>query len=92
MNREIARALLERELGDLRQGGYAALQARIGEQIVKETAGPDGRSYQVEILIVWDAGEYGAIRLLGSIDDGGFSTFLRPLIADDMIHPDAAAD
>jgi hypothetical protein len=88
MNREIARALIESELASLQGGGYAALRSRVGEHVVKDVVGPDGQSYQVEILIVWDVAEDGAIRLLGAIDDGGLATFVRPLSADALIDPD----
>jgi hypothetical protein len=88
MNRDIACALLDERLQALRRSGYAALRSRVGELIVKQVAGPDRVSYQLEILIVWDAAENGAIRLLGSIDDGSLSTFVRPLTRDELIDPD----
>jgi hypothetical protein len=88
MNREIAAALIDQQLQALRRSGYAALRSRVGEQIIAEVAGPDQARYQLEILIVWDAAENGAIRLLGSIDDGGLSTFVRPLSRDELVDPD----
>lgn len=86
MDRAIATALLERELAAARALGYAALRQRIGSDTVKEVAGPDGKAYQLALLILWDRAAEGPIRLIASIHDGGRRAF-KPLTADDLVQP-----
>ncbi len=47
---------------------------------------PGGAEYQIEVEVFWDGQQGGDIRVLGSIDDGGWSAF-RPLCEDFIIAP-----
>lgn len=38
---------------------------------ISERTGPSGALYQIEVQVQWDAVAEGAIRVIGSIDDGG---------------------
>ena len=44
-------------------------------------------SYQGEIRVFWDAEPDGAIRVMASIDDGGWRAFV-PLTEDFILAPD----
>jgi hypothetical protein len=87
MDRTIASMLLERELAQARQRGYDGLKADVGQEVTKQVVGPDGKDYQVSVLVVWDAQENGPVRVIASIDDGGWRAFV-PLTADDLIYPE----
>jgi hypothetical protein len=91
MDSVIARSLLERELDAIRARGYRHLRGQIGTDIDTELTGPDGVCYQLKILVLWDSEASGAIRIIGSIDDGGLRTFLRPLTMDHLLQPDNGA-
>ena len=78
MDRDEAARILKEHLDRITAAGYAALADRIGELLVEEIAGPSGKIYQTEVQIAWDHRPGEAIRVLGGIDDGGWSAF-RPL-------------
>jgi len=89
MNNQEARTLLADQLDRIAGTGYAALAARLGENVVLEATGASGARYQIEIQIVWDAAPRGALRLLGGIDDGGLSAFV-PLSESRLLDPPQA--
>ena len=76
MNREEALSLLNAKLDEYRKLGYDGLAARVGAEEVSEAVGPSCVRYQMEIQIVWDDKPSGDVRVLGSIDDGGWRAFL----------------
>lgn len=76
MDREEAKTLLNNKLNDYRHLSYDQLAARVGEEEFPEVTGPSGTQYQIEIQIVWDDKKGGDVRVLGSIDDGGWRAFL----------------
>lgn len=78
MNEAEARAVLSERLLEYRALSYAELRLRIGGSDVREVRAPSGVRYQVDIIVVWDAEPEGAIRVIGSVDDGGLRAF-RPL-------------
>jgi hypothetical protein len=90
MDNEEAIDLLERELERFRGQSYAQLMRRIPEDsLVYERSGAGGKKYQVEIQFLWDDRPGGNIRVMGSIDDGGWRavlpltrSFIKP--ADDL--------
>jgi hypothetical protein len=86
MNREEARRLLGVELDQLEQLGYERLAARIGEVTTYERPAATGGTYQLELQLFWDGRPNGAIRLLGSIDDGGPRALL-PLTDSRIVQP-----
>jgi hypothetical protein len=54
-----------------------------------EVRGESGVTYQTEIQGVWDDGKPGNLRILGSVDDGGWRAF-SPLGDDFIIAPDGS--
>jgi hypothetical protein len=87
MDRVVATELLQHELALARQRGYQQLAAEVGEDIQKQVIGPDGKEYQLSLLVIWDQEVNGAVRLIASIDDGGWRAFV-PLTAGDLVYPD----
>ncbi len=73
-----ARDLMERQLKSWRERSYADLVTRIGQSEHFEVTGPSGVRYQLEIQAVWDSRTGGDVRVLGSIDDGGWRAFVPP--------------
>jgi hypothetical protein len=75
MERVEAKWLLLRELVKHRRCSYGQLTTKIGDGQVFEVRAPSGTFYQIDIDVVWDDQPGGAIRILGSIDDGGWRAF-----------------
>ncbi|OGN93549.1 MAG: hypothetical protein A2Z71_10610 [Chloroflexi bacterium RBG_13_50_21] len=86
MNRDEAIACLHQYLDDLEAVGYTALTRRVGEDQAFEMRSEIGMVYQLEVSILWDGKPGGAIRIIGSIDDGGLSAFL-PLTDSRLVEP-----
>jgi hypothetical protein len=78
MNHQEALELLERELAKVRPLSHADLAQRIGGSVTRECAGADGAIYQIEMDFLWDDKPGGNIRVMASIDDGGWRA-LAPL-------------
>ncbi len=77
MNNEEAMRVLDRELAVLREESYAALVDRIrAGPVVYERPGTGGTRYQLEIQVLWDDRTGGNVRVIGSIDDGGWRAFV----------------
>ena len=87
MDTQEARRLIEEQLAKYRTWGYTALLRLLQEQDTFELEGPTGTKYQVEIQAVWDDRKGGDLRVLGSIDDGGWRSFV-PLTSDFIIGPE----
>jgi hypothetical protein len=60
----------------------------VGHSGCVEIKGPSGTPYQVEIGIVWDDKPGGDVRVLASIDDGGFRSAFSPMCDDFIMAPD----
>lgn len=77
MNNEEAIHVLERELARFRDEPYADLARRIpAGPLDYEQSATSGAKYQVEVQLFWDDQPAGNIRVMGSIDDGGWRAFL----------------
>ena len=77
MNDEEAISLLNHELANFRSEAYADLARRIPERSLEfERSAGSGAKYQIEIQFLWDDRPGGNIRVMGSIDDGGWRAFL----------------
>jgi hypothetical protein len=87
MNEEEARQLLEEQLAHYRGIGYTGLLQLLETRDVCMLHGPSGTRYQIEIQAVWDDRKGGDLRVIGSIDDGGWRA-LRPLSSDFIVRPD----
>ncbi len=77
MNNEEALQLLEEELATFRDQPYDDLVRRISSgSLDYERAAASAAKYQVEVQFFWDDRPGGNIRVMGSIDDGGWRAFL----------------
>jgi hypothetical protein len=83
-----ARQLLAAKLAELRQLSYGDL-LRYREPVCVEVTGPSGVVYQVEVEAFWDDRKRRDLRVLASIDDGGWRAF-SPLCDDFIIATDGS--
>jgi hypothetical protein len=86
MNRREARSLLERGLAAYRGRPYAEMVALVGSDKNWTETGASGTEYQLEIAVRWDAEAGGAIRIMASVGDGGWGSWL-PEGAELLIEP-----
>jgi hypothetical protein len=78
MSREIARAIVEDRLNELRKFSYGELVKLVGQTPCDHINGPDGEEYQVETETRRDSKTGGNIRVIVAVDGPGASAF-RPL-------------
>jgi hypothetical protein len=76
MSREIARAIVEDRLKELRRFSYGELVKLVGQVPCDRIKGPDGEEYQVETETRWDGKTGGNVRVIVAIDGPGVSTFM----------------
>jgi len=84
MNNAEAIQLLDTALDEFGRQSYADLVRRIerdpkAEPVCFEPVGASSTRYQLEIDVFWDHSPGGAVRVMGSIDDGGFWRSVAPL-------------
>jgi len=84
MNKAETREILAKELLHFRARNYEDLQKLMGSPQVVEREGARGVSYTIEIEVFWDNPRDmgGDLRVIASIDDGGFLSALSPLSSD----------
>ena len=70
-----ARALLESEIAAWRAKSYTELSIHVGESRHVDRVGQSGTHYQLEMEVMWDHKADRDIRVIGSIDDGGWRAF-----------------
>ncbi|MDR4494965.1 MAG: hypothetical protein AB7P17_12440 [Nitrospirales bacterium] len=87
MNNAEAATLLKDHLARYRLRPYSDLVTLLGKPQVAELRGASGVTYQLEVEVHWDARPGGALRVLGSINDGGWRAF-KPLCDDFILGPD----
>ena len=76
MNKEEASQVIRAELEPLRVKPYLELIEMIdAEPLTGDRTGASGGKYQIEIQAFWDDKPKGDIRVMGSIDDGGWRAF-----------------
>ena|SRR2546425_874096 len=88
-----ARAVLADEFQALRSVPYAQLVERLlDRQEAKETIGPSGAWYQLELQAFWDSPREpdGVLRVSGAIDDGKGWRANVPLVDDFLVSPDGS--
>jgi len=90
MDKQEAQAVLTEHLAQYRARSYADLAALIGQSGCVEIKGASGVPYQVEVNVAWDDKPGGDVRVLASIDDGGFRSAFRPLTGDFIKAPDGS--
>ena len=89
MNKDEARRILLEHLARYKQRSYSELALLVAakQEDIFEVAGPTGTTYQLEFQFFWDSHPDGDIRVIGSIDDGGWRAF-SPLTEDFVISPE----
>lgn len=87
-----AAAILGSRLEEAAARGYDPLAqlASVSGEDRTEVRGGSGAMYQLEILYLWDSRPGGAVRVMGSIDDGGLRAFV-PLTKSVLVGPAASA-
>ncbi len=90
MNKQEANEILKSELLTFRSREYEDLTVLIRSPLNYESKGLSGATYQVEIQAFWDnpRESKGDIRVIASIDDGGFPSSFIPLSSDFIMSPD----
>ena len=90
MNNEEAIAVLDEELAKFRSEPYENLVTRMTTGSLEfERTAPSGTNYQVQIQFFWDDRRGGNVRVLGSIDNGGWRAFV-PVNRDFIKAPDGS--
>ena len=90
MNKAEARAELSRIVAEYRQKSYDYWESRIGgEPVILAPVAESGGEYQVEIEAFWDDRKRENIRVLFSIDDGGWRAYY-PMTEDFIIAKDGS--
>jgi len=88
MNREVARAIIDNELANLRKLSYAEIVALMGEHSTETLRGPDDKQYHVELQAFWDARSKNPnIRVRVCVDDGHLLSAVRPRCGEFIISP-----
>lgn len=87
MDKEEGLAILKERLQEYRERSYDELTQLIDSQDTFQVSGPSGAEYQLEVQAFWDGGSPGDLRILGSIDDGGWRAF-SPLSEDFIMKSD----
>ncbi|MGD8849791.1 MAG: hypothetical protein PVF18_08710 [Anaerolineales bacterium] len=90
MNKTEAEEVLTEELNNFQAKSFEDLKKLIESPEVIERDGASGVSYQIEIQAFWDNPREGDgdLRIIASIDDGGFLSALIPLSSDFIIDPE----
>ena len=72
-----ARVVVEAVLASLEQEPYADLVRRVESAplLVTQRTGASGAEYQIEVSFLWDDAPRGYVRVMASIDDGGWRAF-----------------
>jgi hypothetical protein len=87
MNKREALRVLQEQLQPWRERSYADLCDEVGESRRFEVSSESGTWYQGEVRVFWDDKPDGAVRVVASIDDGGWRAFV-PVTADFILAPD----
>jgi len=81
MDKQEADEVLVMELSKYRIKRYEELARLVGSIDSFARQGPSGAEYQLEIEVRWDQprSAQGNLRVIASIDDGGFTTAFAPI-------------
>ena len=88
MDKVEARQVLAGKIAELRRSSYTDLLRHMEPEGL-QVAGPSGVTYQLEVQAFWDDKRSRHLRVLASIDDGGWRAF-APLCDDFIIAPDGS--
>lgn len=90
MNDVEAKRILAEVTSEVRREAYGALVAQyLRDSEHRTVAGESGANYQVEVQALWDGPELGHLRVMISIDDGGWRA-VKPLSTDFIVAPDGS--
>ena len=89
MNEDVAYLLIDAELRRLLELPYSELIKGVGTPETKQVVGEDGNSYQLEIETFWDKAKGEDVRVIVSVDDGGWRA-LVPLSQGFVMRPDGS--
>lgn len=81
MNKKEATTLLREKINELRAAPYSELVELIGTDDIDEVLSASGKTYYLEATAFWDDRRRGHVRVVVSIDDGGFRAYM-PLTND----------
>ena len=81
-----AAAVLDAHLAEFVRRSYADLAALGGEAQTTHAIGGSGTAYQIEFNVFYDSGAKRDLRIVGSIDDGGWRAFM-PLTQTEIVKP-----
>lgn len=89
MDKVEASKILSERLAEYRRQSYAELARLVAAKQIdtSEIPGPSGASYQLEVQFFWDDQPGGDVRVLGSIDDGGWRAVV-PLTQSFIVSPE----
>jgi hypothetical protein len=87
MNKDEPKAILSDQLKSFTTHSYSELTAFIDKPVGVEIAGLSGAKYQIEINVFFDSKPGGDLRIIGSIDDGGWRAAI-PLCDSLIMKPD----
>jgi hypothetical protein len=79
--------LLEAQVEEWRLRSYVELSREVGHWRRFETTGPSGEHYEGHVQVFWQGPVHGPVKVIGSIDDGGWRTFV-PLMTNFTVTPD----
>jgi hypothetical protein len=87
VNKQDAHELLSRRIAELRPLPYRDLLSFLGNPQLADAIGLSGARYAIEVEAFWDDRAAGNLRVIVSIDDGGWSAF-SPMTSDFIKGPD----
>jgi len=78
MDNSEAQKILREQLARVSANSYSELTLLVERQYIEthKLCAASGKTYQVEIRYFWDDQPGDAIRVVGSVDDGGIRAFL----------------
>jgi hypothetical protein len=85
MDKTGARLVLEEFLDERKNRSREELLGLLANPVCIEKTGKSGTVYQIEYEALWDFEPGGDLRIIASIDDGGFLSALKPLTADFLV-------
>ncbi|HXJ48924.1 MAG TPA: hypothetical protein VNF91_07140 [Candidatus Acidoferrum sp.] len=89
MDTKEEKELLKSQVDHLRAMSYHDLLGLMDKETVTEVDGSPGRRYTIETSVFWDGAKDRDLRVMVSIDDGGWRAY-APLTDDFIMAPDGS--
>src|SRR5258707_12734533 len=86
MDKMEAQELLTAQVNQLRAMSYHDLLGLMGRETVTEVDGSPGRRYTIETSVFWDGAKDRDLRVIVSIDEGGWPAY-APMFDDFIMAP-----